>query len=222
MIIHETKSIVVIALDGSSNRKTGPGVQVWILDRTMHPSDSRRSGTDAKRQCRGCPLSSYRGCYVIDMPLISIWKKYQAGDYPKHGPGSQEFRDLFYGKYVRLGAYGNPSLIPLRTVKKIAGLARRITGYFHDWHLMPAPRARAYGQFLMASTHPHDVKRAWRLGLRTFTTGAMAGEQHGIECLSDSHGITCSQCGLCDGNLRRRDLPNVWIRPHGYQSKALN
>lgn len=227
MIIHETDRIVAIATSGSANRKTGPGIQIWILDARMHPSDSRKSGADASNQCKGCPLASYGGCYVIDMPLASIWAKYQAGQYQRLELGSPEWTEFFSGQFVRFGAYGNPSMLPIGMVRSIAKLARRATGYFHDWHLMAPSRARAYGQHLMASAHPTgpaSYRKAKRLGLRAFTTGGAADDAFGIECLADSRGITCSDCGLCDGTSRRGGkLPDIWIRPHGYQTgKALS
>ena len=221
MIIYENSKIVAIATSDSANRKTGKGIQIWILDRTMHPSESRKSGNDAKSQCKGCPLASYSGCYVMDMPLISIYKKWQAGGYRTLKLNSRKWNEFFAVPYVRLGAYGNPSCLPISIVASISRLAERVTGYFHDWQLMSEDRARSYGRFLMASTHPATYRAAKAIGLRTFTTGKMASVgSYGIECLADSKGITCAECGLCDGTQRNRATrPDVWINPHGFQAK---
>ena len=221
MIIYENSRIVAIATSDSRNPKTGKGKQVFILDRTMHPSDSRKSGNDAKVQCKGCPLASYSGCYVIDMPLIAIYKKYMAGGYQALKLNSPEWNKFFSVPYVRLGAYGNPSCLPIGIVASISKLATRVTGYFHDWHLMTPDRARSYGRFLMASTHPATYRAAKAIGLRTFTTGKLASVgSYGIECLADSKGITCAECGLCDGTKRNNaSRPDVWIDPHGFQTK---
>ena len=221
MIIYENSKVVAIATSDSTNRKTGKGIQVWILDRTMHPSDSRKSGNDSKNQCKGCPLASYSGCYVIDMPLTSIYKKYMAGGYETLKPNSKAWDEFFSVPYVRLGAYGNPSCLPISIVASISSLAERVTGYFHDWHLMTADKARSYGRFLMASTHPATFAAAKSLGLRTFTTGKLASTgSYGIECLADSKGMTCAECGLCDGTQRNSTTrPDVWIDPHGFQTK---
>ena len=221
MIIYENSKVVAIATSDSTNRKTGKGIQVWILDRTMHPSDSRKSGNDSKNQCKGCPLASYSGCYVIDMPLTSIYKKYMAGGYGKINPNSKAWNEFFAVPYVRLGAYGNPSCLPISIVASISNLAERVTGYFHDWHLMSEDRARSYGRFLMASTHPATYRAAKDIGLRTFTTGKLASVgSYGIECLADTKGLTCAECGLCDGTKRNSATrPDVWIDPHGFQTK---
>jgi hypothetical protein len=221
-LIHQTESVVIIATQASQNRKTGKSVQLWILDATMHPVESRRSGNDAVNQCQGCSFASGNGCYVNANPLSSIWRKFQRGGYPALVMGSPEWDEFFTTEFVRFGAYGNPSLIPLEMVKDIASKARRITGYFHDWHLMPPDKAQAYGQFFMASTEVSNYQTAQSLGLRTFSVVPHAMPATGIECLADSKGMTCKQCGLCDGNrrtdLRSKPLPHIFITAHGYQT----
>lgn len=218
MIIHETQDIVAIATRNSTNRKTGRSVQIWLLDATMHPVESRRSGHDADNQCNGCPFASNNGCYVNANPLGAIWRAYQRGSYEYLQMGTREWYDFFSVPFVRFGAYGNPSHLPLEMVYDISRLATRITGYFHDWNSMPAGLAKSYGKFFMASCEPENVEYARNLGLRTFT---ISNERIGndIECLADSKGLTCAECGLCDGNRRRNSLPSVWINPHGYQKK---
>lgn len=220
-IIYQSKTIIAIATSESVNAKTGSGVQIWILDARMHPVESRRGGHDAENQCKGCPLASENGCYVNANPLSAIWRKYTAGGYSMLRLGSPEFDSLFAGQYVRFGAYGNPSALPILLIEYIAGLASRFTGYFHDWHQMPASKARAYGRFLMASCETSNWQQAQALGLRTFTTCSdpVDIKGAGMECLADAKGMQCKECGLCDGTARARKLPSVWIRVHGYQVK---
>jgi len=218
MIIHETQDIVAIATRNSTNRKTGKSVQIWILDATMHPVESRRSGHDADNQCNGCPFSSNNGCYVNANPLGAIWRAYQRGSYEYLQMGTREWHDFFSVPFVRFGAYGNPSHLPVEMIDSIARLSKRITGYFHDWHEMPAPLAKAYGRYFMASCEPTNVEYAKNLGLRTFTISETP-LINDIECLADAKGLSCAECGLCDGNNRRSSLPSVWINPHGYQLK---
>lgn len=226
MIIHETEDLVAIATSKSSNRKTGKGVQIWILPREVSPHISRETGHDRTLQCKGCPLASYQGCYVASHTLQSVWNAYRRGAYGYATIGTAAFERLFRGKYVRYGAYGNPSMLPLPLVREIADLARRHTGYFHDWHLMPAKRAQSYGQYFMASTEPGNRDRAKSLGLRTFTTrptGADSATPGDGEILCPAvhpdpkRRLTCAQCGLCNGNARGRVLPDVVIPVHGYQ-----
>ena len=74
MIIHETKTLQVIATEKSGNRKIGNMLQVWIVPKHQTVTESRRSGQDAKLQCQGCPLASNNGCYVASYYVDAIQK----------------------------------------------------------------------------------------------------------------------------------------------------
>jgi len=224
VIIFETWNIVVIATRDSDNRKTGKMIQLWVINRNIHPVESIRSGTDAMLQCRGCAFASGKGCYVGSLPLMAIWRKYSKGEYDKLEPGTQAWADYWVDVKVRFGAYGNPSLIPLDIVSDIVERCESHTGYFHDWHLMPACDAVAYGRYFMASCEPCNVAQAQAMGLRTFTVYPVDAQQgDGLECLADSKGLTCAECGLCDGTARSdarvKSLPSVFIRVHGYKAR---
>jgi hypothetical protein len=223
-IIHETAETVAIATAESNNIKTGPMIQIWIMARTVHPVESRRTGHDATLQCQGCPYASNRGCYVSPLPLMALWRAYKKGSYSHLQMGSPEWNTFFRGASVRFGAYGNPSMLPLPLVSDIVDRAYNHTGYMHDWNIMPVSLAKAYGRFFMASCEPRNVAFAQNLGLRTFTVVSEAPtEKLGIECLADKSGLQCIDCGLCDGTARSatrsRSLPSIWIRAHGYQTK---
>jgi hypothetical protein len=228
-ILHETETLVVIATPESNNIKTGPMIQLWIMSRLVHPVESRRTGHDATLQCQGCPMASNNGCYVSPLPLMAIWRAYQASVYKHLAQGSPEWGAFFDGASVRFGAYGNPSLIPLGMVADIVERSYSHTGYMHDWHIMPVELAKAYGRYFMASCEPSNIEYAHNLGLRTFTVvrARPIRASVGIECLADKAGLQCVECGLCDGTARSVSrsvpLPSVWIRAHGYQeAKAVS
>lgn len=138
--------------------------------------------------------------WVAISTFDNAWYAIQRGSYPDLVMGTPEFDKLFKGRYVRFGAYGNPSHLPLPLIAYIASLARRWTGYFHDWQFMKPARARAYGKYFMASCEPHNWQQAQLLGLRTFTVTETPEQVQGsgIECLADSKGIQCASCGLCE------------------------
>jgi hypothetical protein len=227
-VIWSNWNVVAIATTESDNIKTGPMIQIWLIDRNLHPVENIRLGKDSTLQCAGCPFASGEGCYVSPLPLMAIWRKFQRNEYPTLSLFSPEWDAFWKGKAVRFGAYGNPSLLPLPVVESIAGLARRHTGYFHDWKNMSQDEARAYGRFFMVSCEPWNVAQAQSLGLRTFIVlpaGAKppAGS---LECLADSKGLTCAECGLCDGtersNRRTTPLPSIWIEAHGFKTRKAN
>lgn len=209
------RDFVVIATMSSSNRKTGDMVQVWIMLSHMHPLDAVSSGIDASTICRECPFASGNGCYVnVGQAPTSIWKAYHRGIYEDAHP--KDYPRIFKNRKVRFGAYGNPTLLPLSIVKAIASAGKGWTGYFHDWRTNPL--AHGYSQYFMASTETKSSHRlATALGFRTFHVSPIKPDA-AIECLSETHGMACSQCNLCAGLSKSRQ-PSVWINPHGSKSK---
>lgn len=213
-LLFQSEKILVFATENTQNTKIGAGTQVWIMDATMHPLESRKTGNDAKLQCQGCKLSSNNGCYVAPMPLLGIWRSYIEGRAKFIQPGSSEWSKLFVNQFVRLGAYGNPSMIPLPLLKRIIKDCRAHTGYFHDWHLMEPQKAKEYGKYFMASCDLNNYKQAQALGLRTYTISdkEVPGS---VECYNKTKGITCLECKTCEGTLG--GTKNVYINSHGYQ-----
>ena len=219
------RAYVAIATLETANRKTGDMVQVWFLLRDTHPVQAVQDGTDGETVCSGCPFASGRGCYVnVGQAPLSIWRAFHRGSYPFLAPG--DYGRVFASRRVRFGAYGNPTLLPLPLVDRIARVSDGWTGYFHDWRTNP--QAQAYGRYFMASTETADsFKAAVAAGFRTFHVSPErpAGS---IECLSDARGMTCSECRLCNGRfgsagqafrpMAERQRPSIWINPHGSRS----
>ncbi len=199
----------------SDNRKTGKMVQIWIILKDVHPVTGVKSGLDSTTICQGCPFASGQGCYVnVGQAPAQIWKAYNKGNYP-----FLNIKDynVFEGKSVRFGAYGNPTLLPIAKVKKICSFSSGWTGYFHNWKELPKAKAKAYNQFFMASTETQDsYKLAKELKMRVFHVSPEKPKD-AIECLSDSHGIQCVKCQLCQGWNKK--AKSIWINPHGSTKK---
>jgi hypothetical protein len=124
-------------------------------------------------------------------------------------------------KPIRLGAFGDPAMLPYRLLKSLVK-GRRHAGYTHQWHRVK----RIFGRLLMASVD--DVMadregcssaelraRAKSKGYRTFRvirdrSELLPGE---IECPNSTHGVQCVDCGLCSGRSgvddRRKDIAVV-------------
>jgi len=84
--------------------------------------------------CGNCRLRGGNGrkrsCYVVyGQAPQSIWRKYQRGGYA-FLPVDQ-YADVFSGRVVRFGSYGDPALIPLDIVRGIASVSAGWTGYTH-------------------------------------------------------------------------------------------
>lgn len=201
-------AIVTLKTD---NRKTGDMSQIWFVLEDVHPVKAVASGIDAQTICKGCPFASGNGCYVnVGQAPLAVWKGFHRGIYPELHP--YQYEEIFNGRKVRFGAYGNPTLLPIAKVKAIAEASKGWTGYFHDWR--ENPLAHAYSAYFMASTETEDSRKlAQAVGFRVFHVSPTKPVD-AIECLSDSKGLTCARCRLCAG-LSKGKQPSVWINPHG-------
>lgn len=195
----------------SDNRKTGDMVQIWFMLEDINPVAVVQSGLDVSTICQGCPFASGNGCYVnVGQAPLGLYKA------NLRGLPDMEIKDyakFFTGRKVRFGAYGNPTLLPIAKVKLIASLSAGWTGYFHNWKAMPTGQRNAYNNYFMASTETKDsYEMAKSLQLRVFHVSPVKPD-NAVECLADSHGLTCAQCQLCQG--WKKPAKDVWINPHG-------
>ena len=142
------ESYLIIATMHSNNSKTGDMVQICILLEDTDPVAGVLSGLDAQTICQGCPFASGEGCYVnLGQSPLSIWKAYHRGNVPFLRV--KDYPVMFSGRKVRFGSYGNPTLIPLRIVQRIASIADGFTGYFHNWRELGKAKARKWNKFFM-------------------------------------------------------------------------
>ena len=206
---------VVIAsglLRPSHNVKTGDMVQIWFLLEDTNPVAVMQSGLDSATVCQGCPFAAGNGCYVnLGQAPLAIWKAFKRGNIPDLDP--KDYTEKFSRRKVRFGAYGNPTLLPIAKVKAIAKASAGWTGYFHNWRDMEPAKRSAYNDYFMASTETaSSLELAKSLQLRVFHVSPIQPENT-VECLSDSKGLTCAQCQLCQG--WSKPAKSIWINPHG-------
>lgn len=223
-ILHETEEVVIIATLRTNNRKTGKMIQVWSLNRHVSPLDAIQTGA-SKSICFDCQHMGQNGqkrtCYVnVAQAPMSIWKAYQRGRY-EFLPMS-EYARVFSGKRIRLGAYGEPVLLPIRNVAALASVASRWTGYTHQWR---RPEFAEYRSFLSASCDSEqdafDAKQAgWRyFRVRSTNDRMLDGE---IMCPASPEGgnkSQCARCGLCNGSQANDGRKSITIIVHGSGSK---
>jgi hypothetical protein len=202
---------VAVATMKTSNEKTGNMVQIWFLLRDVNPVEAVQTGLDASTICSGCPFASGNGCYVnVGQAPQSVWRAYHRGRYPLLA--LTQYQQVFAGRKIRFGAYGNPSLLPLDIVRDIARASAGWTGYYHDWR--ENPQAAEYAQYFMASTETESSRaQAENLGYRYFHASPTRPEG-ARECLAETHALKCAECGLCAGLAKINQRP-IWINPHG-------
>lgn len=220
--------LVLVATWGSSNPKTGDMIQTWILRADVSPQEAVASGDD-RSICGHCPhrgdpeLGRPRSCYVsVYQAPTSVWKKYRgiavrrgvkANSYPRGT--AADLPQL----PIRLGAYGDPGLIPLELLAELTR-GRAHTGYTHQWRFIPSD----YASYLMASVESSaDADYARSLGYRCFLVGSTPPSSGAwLLCpASEEAGkvTTCARCRLCSGTASKSRL-SIYIPPHGAGSRA--
>ena len=238
MILYEGSSLldgspivaIITGLDSkSSNSKTGEMPQIWILRADMHPTEALRTGADSSI-CGDCVhrpkvlgenalKKNSRSCYVNTMSFNGIYKKYAKSGYAV--ANLVELADKLAGKHVRLGAYGDPTAVPIE-VWDILLAKCKSTGYTHQWRTCD-PR---YAEYCMASCDtPIDVVMSTRKGYRTFfvqnvnsmsdTLRMVEGQKLAVCPASKEMNkvTTCNKCMACSGS-RSGLKSNITIMLH--------
>src|SRR5574343_588452 len=156
--------IVAIATLRTTNLKTGPMVQTWILAAEESPEQAVRSGAD-EAVCGACPHRHFLngGCYVVPFQAPrAVWKSWRSGLYREEW-GPEEFA----GRRVRLGSYGDPAAVPEEVWQRVLRFAGAHTGYTHQAHR--AEFSRGLLKHLMVSVDtPAAAVKAHAQGLRTY------------------------------------------------------
>lgn len=201
----------------SENAKTGDLLQLWILPVDQHPA-SARAQDDERGTCGDCPLSGCGGgCYVdVGQAPAAVWRAHRAGWYDVWTPERHRER-LRRSAGLRVAAYGDAAALPSRTVQTLVQTHREtcpgqgVTGYTHQWRRTDCQWLRS---ICLASCETwEDCVTAAANGWRVFHAGPKEERPAGLlECPSESRGITCQQCRLCDATRVAR---SIYIEPHG-------
>jgi hypothetical protein len=229
--------IVGIAVLRSANSKTGDMVQTYIIRADQAPLEALASGADAS-VCGSCQhrprrermrdkrgrftrkIKTVRTCYVdIGKSVSAVYRAFVAGSYDTLEPIDGAAR--LAGRMVRLGAYGDPTAIPVHVWLALLADAAGHTGYTHQWR---APLAADFAPIVMASADsPRDREEARAAGWRTFTvrTADQPLAAREIVCPASPEGgdrLQCIDCGACDGADRAGKV-SIAIVVHGAMAR---
>ena len=234
--------VVIIATGlatGSTNRKTGDMIQTYILRADQSPIDAAKTGAD-ESVCGQCPHRGMitetgtlddlvgrsnigRTCYVnLGQGPLSVWRAWQRGAYPHMNANElPQIAWLIFGRFVRLGTYGDPAAAPTALWDKILALASGHTGYTHQWRVR-----QDLAQYCMASVdNEHERDEAQALGWRTFrvaTNDTRAPSE--VVCPASAEAgkkLTCAECLACSGNATKR-RGSIVIQAHGSSAVMSN
>jgi hypothetical protein len=217
----EDNNFVALMTFYSTNEKTGPMAQIYLLSDSTRPTDAKKLGL-SKIVCGGCPIINL--CYVnLGQGVQAAWKSYKNGKYTVYSPRVHDEYIRRCG--VRFGAYGDPVLLPLEIVQRLASLSDgKWTGYTHQWE---KPEYQAYRPYFMASVHdeitPGDDINAARLGWRYYRVGTDGPRPGEVLCPHDNaklpYAVRCDGCFACDGANRavgERQRVNIYTPPGGF------
>ena len=211
----------------SQNDKTGAMVQTFILRQDVRPTEALKTGEDAAI-CGDCSHRPkmvdgriVRSCYVnVGQSVNGVWDCYDRDGYERVTP--EEAARLMAGREVRMGAYGDPAMVPIEVWLPIVESANFNTGYTHQW----ADIHPAWSGFLMASCDSVEEYRLARAaGWRAFVVtpkGAPTPEGT-VPCMNvrERNPLQCADCGAC-GGTRMGSKPSavsISIQAHGAGAK---
>jgi hypothetical protein len=202
--------IAVVAGEGSSNRKTGPMLQVYIIRNDMHPQDAVSTDQDVSI-CGDCKFRGKKGkgrtCYVTLMHgTYQVWEAKDAWIPIKN------LRKFGRHRKIRVGAYGDPAMAPYEMWAELLSASDGHTGYTHQWRTCD----QRFSQIIQASCdHLGDYHEAKAAGWYTYRVklpdeSRQRGERPCPASNESDTDVTCSDCLGCNGT--RRDFT---INAHG-------
>lgn len=215
--------IVVIATGlrrGSRNAKTGAMVQTWILRVDVDPVSAVKSGDD-DTTCGTCPHRAGAGCYVdVSRAPLSVWRSYGRGNIPT---ATDADRARIRSLPLRIGSYGDPGAVPVSVWQSVTAEGQRRTGYTHAWRARPDLQSFCMASADSAAEHHVAKSAGWRT-FRVINPGddVDAAQRPGeIECLAESRGKSCADCGLCHGSGAKAAKASIFIQAHGAKASRV-
>jgi hypothetical protein len=218
--------IVAIATLKSKNAKTGDMVQTWILREDASPLDAIASGED-QSICGNCTHRGRKGkkrtCYVdVGKAPMGVWKAYHRGQYIDLSDDPGTIAILLAQRIVRMGAYGDPAMVPVKQWRMLLSASAGRTGYTHAWRRMWAQALLK--EYVMASVDNQaelDLRAA--MGWRTFRvrTETEPLQSNEFACPASPEGglrKQCITCKACDG-ADRPGKASAAIIVHGAMAK---
>ena len=216
--------IVVIATGvygKTENRKTGDMIQTWIVRADIPPIIAKQLGHDYS-VCGDCKHRHFGSCYVnIAHGPHQTFKSYHQDRYQRFE--EDKHLQLFKGRKVRLGSYGDPAAVPTSVWAKICSVTDGHTGYTHQWNQrFTDPQLKDY---CMASCdNEKEYTKAKALGWRSFRVRFDDNQElleNEFVCPASNEAnnkTSCDKCKACMG-LQAKTKKDPCIIAHGLEHK---
>lgn len=216
--------IIVIATglaSSSANAKTGSMVQTWILRADIDPLGALRTGADVSI-CGGCihrpkgydgTTWTGRSCYVnVAQAPLNVWRTAQRGRYAT--VPLDDIAEIFRGRNVRLGSYGDPAAVPASVWREVTRHAAGWTGYTHQAR---NPKLRDVLEWCQVSADSlADAEAARGAGVGSFRVLAPGETPAPFEmvCPASAEAGAVTDCNTCQA-CRGFEGASVAIAAHG-------
>ena len=196
-------------------------VKQWQLASTSKGFKMKEFFALDESNCLDCPYSGNAGnggCYTHKFMqytgFLSLLRSIKASQVT---PLTSHKEDIIVkmctGSYVRFGTYGEPSLVSLHLIKRMAEASSTWTGYTHQH---AKPWASEYAKYFMASVHDEaEATTASDLAYRSFIA-TNTGNEKAVSCPASKEAgfkSNCARCGLCSGTLGKGNT-NIKILEH--------
>lgn len=225
------QNIFVVRKGFTTNTKISDGkplVQTYTFSVKQWQLASTRKGFEMKEffaldesNCLDCPYSGNAGnggCYTHKFMqytgFLSMLRSIKASEVtPLTSHKEDVIEKMCTGSYVRFGTYGEPSLVSLHLIKRMAEASSAWTGYTHQH---AKPWASNYAKYFMASVHDEaEAIAAGELAYRSFIA-TNTGDEKAVSCPASKEAgfkSNCARCGLCSGTLGKGKT-NIKILEH--------
>jgi hypothetical protein len=208
--------VILTAIKGSSNSKTGHLVQSYILRADVDPVTAAKLGQDSAicGQCEHRPKLAKKTCrapcYVnLGRAPLQVFNAYHRGSYNRATP--DEAAAIIAGLKLRLGTYGDPAAAPVGLWETLTQYTAGHTGYSHQWQRRGFDVERWKGLVMASADNLDAAALANLMGLRVFRVTTANDKQTGeTTCPASAEGgrrTQCADCLLCAGTTKAaRDI----------------
>ena len=213
-------ALIVTGFDKQTdNDKTGNLLQSFILYKHLAPHKAFKLKEYGESVCGDCCHATYNNpkengyatCYVrVYQSPRAVWECW------RNGKGYENIGNnwnIFNNKYLRLGSFGDPAMVPfyiwnkaLKEVYKNASKNEKLhTGYTHQWRKDFASELK--GTVMASCDGMKDYIEATSHGWKPFRVRKKEEPKLKEEIICPSsleanRVSSCDQCFLCDGNSK--------------------
>ena len=141
----------------------------------------------------------------------------------KYTPFNDSHLELFKGRKIRIGSYGDPAAVPTSVWAKVCSVTDGHAGYTHQWNTrFVEPELKEY--CMASADNTKEYEKAKKLGWRSFRVRMSDTEpllENEFVCPASNEAgnkTSCEKCKACMG-LEAKTSKDPCIIVHGLEHK---